>query len=98
MRAVTAPAAASVPTGSAPAGSAPAGSAPAGSAPAGSAPAGSAPAGSAPPDRALLTSVRNAARVLRAFSRAGQELAITELSPQLGLAKSPLHRLLTPLS
>ena len=29
------------------------------------------------PDRSTLTSVRNAARVLRAFSRAGQELGIT---------------------
>src|SRR3984893_18534135 len=48
-------------------------------------------------DRALLASVRNAARVLRAFSRAGQELGITEPSRQLGLAKSTVHRLAPPL-
>jgi IclR family transcriptional regulator, KDG regulon repressor len=54
----------------------------------------------APPaaDRTLLASVRNAARVLRAFSRAGQELGITELSRQLGLSKSTVHRLVTTLT
>src|SRR6266704_5496612 len=50
------------------------------------------------PDRATLASVRNAARVLRAFSRAGQELGITELSRQLGLGKSTVHRLVTTLA
>src|SRR6266513_2196133 len=50
------------------------------------------------PDRTTLTSVRNAARVLRAFSRAGQELGITELSRQLGLGKSTVHRLVTTLT
>ena len=49
-------------------------------------------------DRATLASVRNAARVLRAFSRAGQELGITELSRQLGLGKSTVHRLVTTLT
>src|SRR5690349_16676829 len=49
-------------------------------------------------DRSTLTSVRNAARVLRAFSRAGQELGITELSRQLGLGKSTVHRLVTTLT
>jgi IclR family KDG regulon transcriptional repressor len=49
-------------------------------------------------DRATLSSVRNAARVLRAFSRAGQELGITELSRQLGLGKSTVHRLVTTLT
>ena len=48
--------------------------------------------------RATLTSVRNAARVLRAFSRAGQELGITELARQLGLSKSTVHRLVTTLT
>jgi IclR family acetate operon transcriptional repressor len=48
--------------------------------------------------RATLASVRNAARVLRAFSRAGQELGITELSRQLGLGKSTVHRLVTTLT
>jgi IclR family KDG regulon transcriptional repressor len=52
----------------------------------------------AEPDRAQLASVRNAARVLRAFSRAGQELGITELSRQLGLGKSTVHRLVTTLT
>ncbi len=52
----------------------------------------------AQPDRATLASVRNAARVLRAFSRAGQELGITELSRQLGLGKSTVHRLVTTLA
>src|SRR6202453_1785435 len=55
------------------------------------------PAGTQP-DRAQLASVRNAARVLRAFSRAGQELGITELSRQLGLGKSTVHRLVTTLT
>jgi IclR family transcriptional regulator, KDG regulon repressor len=49
-------------------------------------------------DRTTLASVRNAARVLRAFSRAGQELGITELSRQLGLGKSTVHRLVTTLT
>jgi IclR family transcriptional regulator, KDG regulon repressor len=57
-----------------------------------------APPGSAQPDRTTLASVRNAARVLRAFSRAGQELGITELSRQLGLGKSTVHRLVTTLT
>src|SRR5207245_7370045 len=48
--------------------------------------------------RATLASVRNAARVLRAFSRAGQELGITELARQLGLSKSTVHRLVTTLT
>ncbi len=58
------------------------------------------PGPQAPPaaDRTLLASVRNAARVLRAFSRAGQELGITELSRQLGLGKSTVHRLVTTLT
>jgi IclR family acetate operon transcriptional repressor len=54
--------------------------------------------GETSPDRATLASVRNAARVLRAFSRAGQELGITELSRQLGLGKSTVHRLVTTLT
>src|SRR5437763_15383966 len=48
--------------------------------------------------RATLASVRNAARVLRAFSRAGQELGITELARQLGLGKGTVHRLVTTLT
>ena len=45
----------------------------------------------------LLSSVRNAARVLRAFSHADQELGVTELSRRLGLGKSTTHRLVTTL-
>jgi IclR family transcriptional regulator, KDG regulon repressor len=48
-------------------------------------------------DRALLGSVRNAARVLRAFSHADQELGVTELSRRLGLSKSTTHRLVATL-
>ena len=45
----------------------------------------------------LLSSVRNAARVLRAFSHADQELGVTELSRRLGLGKSTTHRLVATL-
>ena len=47
--------------------------------------------------RALLGSVRNAARVLRAFSHADQELGVTELARRLGLSKSTTHRLVATL-
>src|SRR2546428_8404600 len=56
------------------------------------------PASATVADRAMLAWVRNAARVLRAFSRAGQELGIPELSRQLGLGKSTVHRLVTTLA
>jgi IclR family acetate operon transcriptional repressor len=49
-------------------------------------------------DRALLGSVRNAARILRAFSNADQELGVTELSRRLGLGKSTVHRLVSTLA
>ncbi len=49
-------------------------------------------------DRALLGSVRNAARVLRAFSSDGEELGITDLARRLGLGKSTVHRLVTTLA
>ena len=45
----------------------------------------------------LLSSVRNAARVLRAFSHADQEMGVTELSRRLGLGKSTTHRLVATL-
>ena len=45
----------------------------------------------------LLSSVRNAARVLRAFTHADQELGVTELSRRLGLGKSTTHRLVATL-
>lgn len=45
----------------------------------------------------LLGSVRNAARVLRAFSHADQELGVSELSRRLSLSKSTTHRLVATL-
>ena len=50
------------------------------------------------PDRRLLGSVRNAARVLRAFSSADQEIGVTELSRRLGIGKSTTHRLVATLA
>lgn len=49
------------------------------------------------PSRTLLGSVRNAARVLRAFSQADQELGVTELARRLDLGKSTTHRLVRTL-
>jgi len=46
----------------------------------------------------LLGSVRNAARVLRAFSGADSELGVSELSRRLGLSTSTVHRLLATLA
>lgn len=50
-----------------------------------------------PVSRTLLGSVQNAARVLRAFSDADQELGVSELARQLGLTKSTTHRLVATL-
>lgn len=50
-----------------------------------------------PGSRALLGSVRNAARVLRAFSHADQELGVSELARRLDLGKSTTHRLVATL-
>ena len=47
--------------------------------------------------RSLLGSVHNAARVLRAFTHADQELGVAELSRRLGLSKSTTHRLVATL-
>ncbi len=44
-----------------------------------------------------LGSVRNAARLMRAFGEAGQELGIAELSRHLGIGKSTVHRIVTTL-
>jgi IclR family KDG regulon transcriptional repressor len=45
-----------------------------------------------------LHSVRNAARLLKEFTRGNQELGVTELSRRLGISKSTAHRLLATLT
>jgi IclR family acetate operon transcriptional repressor len=53
----------------------------------------------APPDPAgRLSSVRNAARVLKAFSRTDRELGVSQLARRLGLGVSTAHRLLVTLT
>jgi IclR family transcriptional regulator, KDG regulon repressor len=49
-------------------------------------------------DPGRLSSVRNAARLLREFSGVDRELGVTELSGRLGLGKSTVHRLLATLA
>jgi IclR family acetate operon transcriptional repressor len=49
-------------------------------------------------DRTMLGSVRNAARVLRAFSSADQALGAADIARRLGLSKSTAHRLLSTLA
>lgn len=46
----------------------------------------------------VLSSVRNAARVLTSFSTEERELGVSELARRLGLGKSTVHRLLVTLS
>jgi DNA-binding IclR family transcriptional regulator len=45
-----------------------------------------------------LSSVRNAARVLCAFTPSDRDLGVSELAARLGLAKSTVHRLLSTLA
>lgn len=45
-----------------------------------------------------LSSVRNAARLLKEFSREDRELGVSELARRLGLGTSTTHRLLTTLT
>ncbi len=45
-----------------------------------------------------LSSVRNAARLLREFSKGPRELGVTELSRRLGVGKSTAHRLVNTLT
>ena len=48
--------------------------------------------------RSTLSSVRNAARVLREFAHGDREIGVTELSRRLGIGKSTAHRLLNTLA
>jgi IclR family KDG regulon transcriptional repressor len=54
----------------------------------------------APPRRAhsTLSSVRNAARLLKEFGHGDREMGVTELSRRLGIGKSTAHRLLSTLA
>lgn len=54
--------------------------------------------GHASRDHSTLLSVRNAARLLKEFSREHRELGVTELSRRLGIGKSTAHRLLATLA
>ena len=55
--------------------------------------------GSAPRrQHSTLSSVRNAARLLKEFSRGSREIGVTELSRRLGIGKSTAHRLLNTLA
>lgn len=45
-----------------------------------------------------LSSVRNAARLLKEFSKGDREIGVTELSRRLGIGKSTAHRLLNTLA
>jgi DNA-binding IclR family transcriptional regulator len=49
-------------------------------------------------DGSTLSSVQNAARLLKEFGSAEGELGVSELSRRLGLGKSTVHRLLATLS
>ena len=49
-------------------------------------------------DPGRLSSVRNAARLLKEFSGVDKQLGVTELSARLGLGKSTVHRLLATLT
>jgi IclR family acetate operon transcriptional repressor len=49
-------------------------------------------------DPGRLSSVRNAARLLKEFSGVDKQLGVTELSDRLGLGKSTVHRLLATLA
>ena len=45
-----------------------------------------------------LSSVRNAARLLKEFGRGDRDIGVTELSRRLGIGKSTAHRLLSTLA
>jgi len=56
------------------------------------------PAEPARRQHSTLSSVRNAARLLKEFSRGSREIGVTELSRRLGIGKSTAHRLLNTLA
>lgn len=49
-------------------------------------------------DRQILSSVRNAARLLKEFSSKDRDFGVSELARRLGLGKSTVHRLLVTLA
>ncbi len=57
-----------------------------------------APRGAHPERGGGLSSVRNAARLLRAFTPTDRDLGVSELAARVGLPKSSVHRLLTALA
>jgi IclR family transcriptional regulator, KDG regulon repressor len=52
----------------------------------------------APRQHSTLSSVRNAARLLKEFGKGDREIGVTELSRRLGIGKSTAHRLLNTLA
>lgn len=50
-----------------------------------------------PPAKAILSSVKNAMRILRLFKKGQEELSVTEITRLIGLPKSTTHRLVSGL-
>ncbi|HZH58822.1 MAG TPA: IclR family transcriptional regulator [Metabacillus sp.] len=50
-----------------------------------------------PPSKAILSSVKNAMRILRLFKKGQEELGVTEISTLTNLSKSTAHRLISEL-
>ncbi|MFD2215696.1 IclR family transcriptional regulator [Metabacillus endolithicus] len=50
-----------------------------------------------PPAKAILSSVKNAMRILRLFKKGQEELSVTEITRLIDLPKSTTHRLITGL-
>lgn len=49
------------------------------------------------PDKSILTSVKNAMRILRLFNKKQTELGLTSIAGQIGVPKSTAHRLISSL-